>query len=370
MYLTIKTNKKAKELNFEELLANPFAYTNLIHQGDSKTITIKVTEEYAQTLYNKRLYKTAHEPFQLFEIPYEDIPKNYRTFEIPKKTDPRKKRTINDPSAMLRAIQLYYKSYIEEHLSVLPHKNAGAYVKRKSIVNSMELHQKNDSKWYLQLDLKDFFPSINEEFLRKQLKLVYPFKFIPEEMFEPIIKYSLLNNELPQGSCLSPTLTNILMVPIDHEITEALHNYNNHHYVYTRYADDITISCKENFDYNEIIQIILKIFEEFEAPFTINHSKTRYGSRAGKNYHLGLIVNKDNQISIGHERNNKFRAMLFNFIQVGEEWSIKDVQKMLGLISYYKSIEPDFINKTINRYNQKYNTDILAKAKERIINAR
>ena len=366
MYLTIKTAVKEKQLTFEDLLANPFMLSNMVPSGKAKTVTVKITEEYGQELYNKRNVVHSWIPGSPWTLPYEEIPQHYRQFTIPKKTDPRKRRTINAPSDVLKSIQTHYKCYIEDYLGVLVHKNAGAYVKKKSIVDSMESHQKNDSNWYLQIDLKDFFPSINEAFLRKQLALVYPFKFIPEEMLEPIIKYSLLNDELPQGSCLSPTLTNVLMVPIDHEITERLHNFNNHHFVYTRYADDITISCKEHFDYNQILDVILGVFEEFEAPFTINTSKTRYGSRAGKNYHLGLIVNKDNKISIGHEKNNKFRAMLYNFIQVGDTWEIKDVQRMLGLISYYKSVEPDFVNKTIRRYNEKYNVDILAKAKERI----
>ena len=103
------------------------------------------------------------------------------------------------------------------------------------------------------------------------------------------------------------------------------------------------------------------MFKELNLPFRINDEKTRYGSRAGSNYHLGVIINKDNKISIGHERNNKFRAMIYNFCQVGSEWEPSDVYKMLGLISYYKSIEPNFVKNTLEKYNKKFNTDILKK---------
>ena len=227
----------------------------------------------------------------------------------------------------------------------------------------MKQHQKNESKWFLQLDLKDFFNSINEQFLRDMLMKVYPFPFIPETELENIIKCSLLNGSLPQGSHLSPTLTNLIMVPIDYQITETLHNYNKHHFVYTRYADDITISSKEKFDPKEIESVVKTIFHRYQVPFRINEEKTRFGSSAGRNYHVGLILNKDNQISVGHEKNNKFKAMIFNFCTVGTEWEIKDVYRMLGLISYYKAIEPEFVNKVLDKYGKRFGINILATAK-------
>ena len=74
-------------------------------------------------------------------------------------------------------------------------------------------------------------------------------------------------------------------------------------------------------------------------------------------------MNKDNQLSVGHEKNQKFRAMIFNFCTTGDEWEKQHVQKMLGLISYYKAIEPDFVNKVLLKYGTKYNIDIMSKAK-------
>lgn len=364
MYLTIKQSPKSKKLTFEELLLNPTAVSNVIRFPKTKNVTIEITEEYGEKLFNKINYISI--PKYPQSMTTEEINKSYSTFFIPKKTNPNKMRRIDAPSSELKSIQNYYKTYIENILNVLPHKNAAAYVKEKSIVDAMKKHQDNESRWYLQIDLKDFFPSINREYLSKMLKMVFPFKYIEEEIFEDIIKYSLLNDSLPQGSVLSPLLTNLIMVPIDHKLTELLQNYNKHHFVYTRYADDITISCKENFNPNKIIKEIKTVFKLFDCPFYINDEKTRYGSRAGKNYHLGIIINKDNKLSIGHEKNQQFRAMLFNFIKNYESWSAKDVQKMLGLISYYSSIEKDYIDKTIKKYNQKFNTDIIALAKSKL----
>lgn len=362
LYLTIYSRKRPQQITFEDLLLNPYMTLEELPHVEQKKVTVPITKEYGKRLAEKRRIPEA---IHLYDDVIKDIntSEHYRHFEIPKKSNPHKKRPIDAPDEIVSGIQIYYKDYIEKYLRVLPHKAAHAYVENRGTLTAMQQHQKNNSKWFLQIDLKNFFNSITGEWLKEMLLRVYPFKFIDESTLNNIVKISLLNGSLPQGSHLSPTLTNIVMVPIDYSITEKLHNYNKHHYVYTRYADDITISCKEKFDPKEIESIIREIFAEYHVPFRINEEKTRFGSSSGRNYHVGLILNKDNQISLGHEKNNKFRAMIFNFCTTGEEWELKDVYRMLGLISYYKSIEPSFVKKVLNKYGQKFNMDILAVAK-------
>lgn len=368
MFLTFYSRQTPKQITFEDLLNDPFLSAASLPIAEQKKVTVEINSEYGQRLYDKRKRETEVSTMiknQWHEVIKDlDTSEHYRHFEIPKKSNPAKKRPIDAPDELVSNIQTFYKDYIEQHLRVLPHKAAHAYVEKRGTLTAMQQHQKNESKWFLQIDLKDFFNSINGEWLKEMLLKVYPFPYIEEEILDDIVKISLLNGTLPQGSHLSPTLTNMIMVPIDHTLTEKLHNYKKHHYVYTRYADDITISCKEKFDPTEIKNIIKEVFDTYNVPFRINEEKTRFGSSAGRNYHVGLIINKENKISLGHEKNNKFRAMLFNFCTTGEEWEPKDIYKMLGLISYYKSIEPNFVTKTLTKYNEKFNIDILAKAKQ------
>lgn len=361
MYLTFYTNSAPYQLTWEDVLNNP--YEIMTSAPTKKKVTKIITEEYGQRLWNKT--HPNGDP-GTYLIPLNEVPdtsQHYRHFQIPKKSDPNKMRQIDAPDEILSNFQQIYKAVIEDTYKVLPHKAAHAYVEKHSTATAMKVHQKNNSKWFLQIDLKDFFNSINGTWLKNMLLEVYPFKYIEQDNLDKIIKAALLNDSLPQGSHLSPLLTNLAMAPIDHDLTEKLHNYRGHHYVYTRYADDITISCKEKFDPKDILKEIKWIFRTWNVPFKINNDKTRFGNTSGRNYHLGLILNKDNQISVGHEKNQKFRAMIFNFCTVGEEWEIHDVQKMLGLISYYKAIEPEFVRKTLQKYNEKFNTDIEAKAK-------
>lgn len=365
MYLTFYTTAKPQQLTWEDILNNPYISESDLGPIKPKKITKIISEEYGEQLWNKRkpnielLFSNIDDRAKLIE----NTKDHYSHFEIPKKSDPRKKRPIDAPDETLASIQGAYKDIIEKTLHFTPHNAAHAYVAERSVVTAMEKHRNNNSKWYLQIDLKNFFNSITGEWMNRILPEVYPFRFIPQESLDLIIKTALLDGGLPQGSRISPTLTNVVMVPIDHDITETLHNYKRHHYVYTRYADDITISCKEKFNPEEILKIIKDIFKKWNVPFRINNEKTRFGSTAGRNYHLGLIINKNNKISAGHEKNQKFRAMLFNFCTVGDEWEPHDVQKMLGLISYYKSFEPEFVKNTIAKYNDKFDIDIMMKAK-------
>ena len=362
MYLTFFINSARRQLTWEDILKNPYLTADTA-KITKKKITKEIPEEYAQRLYNQRISNMDIPWYGAFPEDF-DTSQHYRHFQIPKKSNPNKMRQIDAPDEMLSTIQTMYKAIIEDYLQVLPHKAAHAYVKNRSTITAMEVHQKNNSNWYLQIDLKDFFNSIDGVWLKNMLLEVFPFRYIEEKNLDDIIRASLLNGTLPQGSHLSPLLTNLAMVPIDHMLTEKLNNYKGHHYVYTRYADDITISCKEKFDSEEIMQIIRGVFKTWNVPFRINNEKTRFGSKAGRNYHLGIIINKDNQLSVGHEKNQKFRAMIFNFCTVGEEWEKHDIQKMLGLISYYKAIEPDFVEKILNKYNTKFGMDIMTRAKQ------
>ena len=101
---------------------------------------------------------------------------------------------------------------------------------------------------------------------------------------------------------------------------------------------------------------------DFRAPFQIKDEKTRYGSRAGSNWNLGLMLNKDNEITIGYKNKQRFRAMINNYIldrQNGTVWDLHDVQVLRGLINYYRMVEEQYVDSVIRYNNEKYHTDVM-----------
>ena len=291
---------------------------------------------------------------------------HYETFHIPKHSGGM--RRIDAPKPELMTLLRDIKDIFEKTCRFLPHDRAFAYVKQRSTLDALREHQKNESKWFLKLDIKDFFPTCTFDLIITAMETVFPFAVLMktqhmQPLLHDIAKLSLLNDCLPQGTPLSPLLTNLIMVAIDYNLYKELNNFENQHYVYTRYADDLLISCKYTFDKEKIINMVKDKIESFN----LNTDKIRYGSAAGRNWNLGLMLNKDNNITIGYRKKQRLKAAIFSFLQDftnNNKWSKIDTQVLLGQISYYKKIEPQYIINLIAKYNQKFNTDFKHCTKE------
>ena len=239
---------------------------------------------------------------------YEKVEKKYHHFEIPKKSGGM--RHICEPYETLKFAQIELRKLITNDIGPLYHTSAFAYCKGRNTLNCIKKHQANKSNWFLKLDFSDFFGSTNKNFVMSQLRKIVPFNLIIEDdigkiMLEKSLDMCFLNNGLPQGTPISPMLTNIIMIPFDHELNRRLHKKG---LVYTRYADDIQISGRYHFDVNEIIKIVKEVVHQVQAPYTLNETKTRFGSKKGKNWNLGLMLNKDNKITIGHKQHKFLKA--------------------------------------------------------------
>jgi len=125
----------------------------------------------------------------------------------------------------------------------------------------------------------------------------------------------------------------------------------------------LLISSKVDFDKNAVQKLLTDTLLEFNAPFTIKKEKTRYGSSAGRNWNLGLMLNKNNEITIGHKRKKEFKAMLDNYMRdrkSGNGWCRNDIQVLGGLISYYRMVEKDYFDYLLRQYSEKHGADIRA----------
>lgn len=277
-------------------------------------------------------------------------------FKIPKHSGGL--RTINAPYTDFKLALTDAKEIFERDIKCLAHNAAYAYTKNRCTLDAIQVHQKNQSNWFLKIDLKDFFPSCTPELIFNQLLKIYPFACIHQNaknQLKEIIEICCLNNGLPQGTPMSPILTNLIMVPYDYQLQQLLTRGTGEHYVYTRYADDILISSKNQFNWQELTNQIKEILQ----PFNINTAKIRYGNKAGRNWNLGLMLNKDNNITLGFKEKKLLNAMLNNFLKDfknNNPWSIEDTQHLQGKLSYLNQIEPTYWAHLINKYNLKYNT--------------
>ena len=215
----------------------------------------------------------------------------YRDFAIPKKNGG--ERVISSPTKELKAIQIKLKDMLEVYYQ--PRSIAHGFISDKSIVSNATPH--SGKKYVLNIDLKDFFPSINFGRLRTLL-LSKPFIFKPQ-VASVVAQICCNNNQLPAGAPTSPLISNMIAFRLDGQLKElaAVNRCS-----VTRYADDISFSFTCN---KERLPIDIVYFEDDEVKlgsillniiksngFSINFDKLRIQSRSQKQVVTGLVVNR------------------------------------------------------------------------------
>lgn len=377
-YITMPMETKFHQITWDELLSGYVEPERFepVQNAPSSTRTIFVQEPNAKLLAKYDLPKLIAilrdfntKYAELFEIPRESM---YTHYDIPKrgidpKTGRQKTRPIDDPSPELRKALIELREIFFGPFGALYHTSAFAYINRRSVINAIQRHQGNQSRWFLSLDFSNFFGSTTLDFLFSSLSQIFPFSEVVRypsgaDALRKALSLCMLNGGLPQGSPISPMLTNLMMIPIDHKIKNGLINFTDcNHYVYTRYADDILVSCKYKTDYHNVVKFVKGILEEFNAPFALNPDKTRYQNNNGKNYHLGVILNQQNQITVGYKQKREFRYSLVEYItfkQTGVPVDLHYVQQLMGQLNWYSNVEPNYWDAMLKKFKDKYHVDV------------
>ena len=371
-YYTVYQKVKESQLTWEDVAFGLGQETDeLLPSSTSGTITRFSNEVPATVLMSVSIrgivqkledFSKRHEA--LFAVPRRTL---YNTFYIPKRSGGL--RRIDAPKPELMEALREFKSILENDCKGLYHTAAYAYVKGRSCVNAIQRHQKNGSKWFLKTDFSDFFGSSTLDFVYSMITKLFPFSEVVKTTpgraaLERALSLCFLNGGLPQGTPVSPTLTNLMMIPIDHRLANS---FARRDFTYTRYADDMLISSTYHFNKDKVVDYIRTVLREYAAPFSIKDQKTRYGSNCGSNWNLGLMLNKDNEITVGHMNKKFFKAAVCNFIadyQHGKSWSSEDANQLAGTVSYYRMVERDYFDYLINHFNQKFHVDFMTLLKQ------
>lgn len=285
----------------------------------------------------------------------------YSEMKLPKKTGGF--RVIHAPSHFTKRKLVDIRSnIINRMMDKTANTHAYAYVKKRSPKDALEVHRFNKSRWFLKLDLTKFFDNITWVEFYAKLRMIYPYeKFLNQrtqnsEYVKEALKACFALDEetqvriLYQGSPASPVLSNIFMIPFDYELSKKLREKG---FVYTRYCDDILISHRNSFDMHEIEDMVMDTFNELGyTTMKLNRQKSRYGSINGHNFNLGLILNKDNNITIGNDKKKEFKAMLTRYCH--NELTIQEEKRLKGLYAYYKGIEEEYIEYVVKKYSEKF----------------
>jgi len=229
-YITTK-REAHKQVTFEELLAGPVSESSFHDTTNSATWTYLVREPRAEFLSRFALQGTINaltffnqRHASLFEKHRRAL---YQSFQIPKKSGGLRKIDAPREDLMLALREL--KQIFERDCFALYHTNAYAYMPGRCTLDAVKRHQQNSSNWFCKLDFTNFFGKTTPEFVVRMLTDIFPFSEIckrPDgrrELTKALDLCFLAGTDaqnpqakgLPQGTPISPLLTNLMMIPID-----------------------------------------------------------------------------------------------------------------------------------------------------------
>lgn len=237
----------------------------------------------------------------------------YRNFDLPKRRGGL--RSIQEPRRELKYIQRnlagqLYKVY-------RPRNAVQGFRHGKNVKSNAELHC--PARYIFNVDLKDFFPSIN--FGRVRGVFLTQFS-LPHTVATVLAQICCHENSLPQGAPTSPVLSNIICSRMDGELTRLAKKYRC---FYSRYVDDITFS-KRTSDFPPEIgyagptggQVGPELDDIIRSnDFNINEEKVYLQSNRRRQRVTGLIINQKPNVPRRYVR--QIRAMINAWSKYGEE---------------------------------------------------
>ncbi|WGJ13087.1 retron Ec67 family RNA-directed DNA polymerase/endonuclease [Methylocapsa sp. D3K7] len=284
-------------------------------------------------------YKPSALSFIVYKIPKAA---KYTSFDIKKKGGG--DRRIDAPIPMLKGLQKRFADVLYECLHELEesekreNKLSHAFRRDYSIITNAKAHKSR--RYVLNLDLKNFFPSLHFGRVRgffinnNQFRLAEPVATV-------LAQIACNDGVLPQGSPCSPILSELLTHFLDMRLVKLA---ARNKCAYTRYADDITLSTsQEKFPTALAVAIgeAWVLGDELKSRiedggFTINDAKTRMQVRGSRQTVTGLTVNE--KVNVPQRYYKLARAMTNSFLTTGtyKRGGVDDtsVQRLEGILNH------------------------------------
>ena len=188
-----------------------------------------------------RALRTPEDVAVMLEVSYRDLnywiyrtlkQKRYTTFFIAKKNGTQ--RQIEAPNTNIKILQQKLNQVLQAVYRAKP--SVHGFVTGKSVKSNAQQHV--GKHWVFNIDLKDFFPSINFGRVRGMF-MGKPYN-LPQNVSTVLAHLCCHEGRLPQGAPTSPVISNMICAQMDAQLQQLA---KANLCTYTRYADDMTFSC-------------------------------------------------------------------------------------------------------------------------------
>ncbi len=315
-----------------------------------------------------------------------EAPLLYKVYNIPKKSGGT--RTIAQPTPKLK--QLQRETILELEKKIPVHPCAKAYIKGvNGILANAESHK--DSKFFFKYDFKDFFPSIKAADFNIQLEkagyseqdridfLKIIFRFEKEkDIYKTRAIYTALRDtdlnqntnsallkiiiedykdefQLSIGAPSSPFVSNAIMFDFDTHMDDWA---KANDFIYTRFADDITISCQKIETTETITAKLNETLNGLEYPtLQLNDGKQKSVSLKSRVTITGLNITSEHKVSLGRKKKKDISAMIHHY---KDKRPLKyKMSELRGWLAYAKAVDNEFFKSMENKYTKELISSII-----------
>lgn len=267
----------------------------------------------------------------------------YKIYPQPKKGNGKGVRMIYQPSRKLKALQSWVLRNILDKLHSSPFSTG--FEKGQSIKDNANPHV--GSNFMLNIDLENFFTNISAH----KVYAVFNSLGYNKLISSALTKVCCYKNSLPQGSPSSPKLANLVCLKLDYRI----HGYSGRRgIVFTRYADDITLSAQTFSKVQKAKYFLLSIIPNEDL--IVNKRKVSISGPKNQKKVTGLVLSNDG-LGIGREKYREIKSKI-HYIAVGRELNIEHIK---GLLSFVKSVDDKNYRRLLNfihKMSRKFSVDL------------
>jgi RNA-directed DNA polymerase len=272
---------------------------------------------------------------------------HYIHFSIPKRSGG--ERRIAAPKKKLATAQQWVLDNVLSKVKL--EAPAQGFVKGRSTVSNAKEHLGRVQ--VVNLDLKDFFPSITFRRVRGVFtRLGYSpavatvFALLCTEAPRTQVTWdgkpvfvAAGERALPQGACTSPAISNIVARKLDRRLVKRLTKAG---WTYTRYADDLTFSAMKatRGDVGMAMAVVRHVAQD--EGFALNPRKGRVQPRSSRQLVTGIVVNS--KPGVPREQVRRLRAILHQAKKTGLEAQNKEKRPdfkawLRGMIAYVQMVD-------------------------------
>lgn len=270
---------------------------------------------------------------EILESKYKPSP--VKKVEIPKPGGD--KRMLGIPTVLDRLLQqaiaqklseLYDGGFSENSFGFRPKRSA-----HQAVAKAQEYLNEGCTK-VIEIDMEKFFDKVNHDRLMSRLagriedkRLL---KLIRRYLSAGIMENGVVNQRkegTPQGSPLSPVLSNIVLDELDKELERRGHKF-------VRYADDLSIYVRSRKAAERVMESIIRYIEK-KLKLKVNRKKTKISSPTRSNL-LGFSFYKREgwQIRISDKSQRRFKLRIKQI--TSRKWSVNLKERITRLNEYTK----------------------------------